>query len=191
MCEKIASFLRAFSSSSEEGKLFYFGFIATPLGEMIAVVDEEKLHVLEFCDLATLEERLKKLQKYKPVKMILGSNLIFERVGEELSAYFSGQTAKFSVECVLNGSDFECQSWKILMQIPAATTYSYAQQAKIMERPTAYRAVARANSQNKIAIIIPCHRVVGIDGQLTGYAGGIERKKWLLAHEKQYFSQGL
>jgi len=188
MLKKIEAFLGELSLEGKTENILRFDFIKTPLGEMLAIVDEEKLHLLEFCNLATLETRLRKLQSHTKARIIFGRNHLLESVEAELSAYFSGQNAQFSVDCAFHGSDFECRTWKILTEIPAATTYSYAQQAKILGQPTAYRAVARANSQNKIAIIIPCHRVVGADGHLTGYAGGIERKQWLLAHEKQYFS---
>jgi len=84
------------------------------------------------------------------------------------------------------GTEFQNEVWQCLQKIPYGETHSYQQQAEIIERPKAVRAVASANGHNRIAIVIPCHRVIGKDGSLTGYAGGLERKRWLLEHEKKH-----
>lgn len=104
----------------------------------------------------------------------------------ELGAYFGGHAASFSVPLAPRGTPFQRQVWDVLLTIPPGQTRSYAEVARLMGRPTAVRAVARANATNPIAIIIPCHRVIGSDGTLTGYAGGLDRKRWLLAHETRW-----
>ena len=102
---------------------------------------------------------------------------------KELDEYFLGQRKDFTVKLDTPGTDFQNSVWKALCDIPFATTASYQEQATRLNNPKAVRAVARANGMNRVAIVIPCHRVIGKDGSLTGYAGGLERKRWLLDHE--------
>ena len=101
----------------------------------------------------------------------------------QFAAYFAGELHTFDLPLSLHGTDFQCQVWRALAQIPYGQTRSYGQQAAGLGRPTAVRAVGAANGRNPLPIILPCHRVIGANGQLTGYAGGLERKCWLLAHE--------
>jgi len=181
----------------------YVQVMPTPLGDMLAICDDERLHLLEFCDLADLSKKIKKLQQkiradfhfipcsFTPSSSHVSSSPhvspICARVQSALAGYFAGRAASFSIPCALHGSDFSIAVWRALQQIPVGESWSYAKQAAFIGRPTACRAVARANSRNQIAVIIPCHRVIGSDGRLTGYAGGLARKEWLLAHEKRYF----
>jgi len=174
-------------AAAEGSKWLEAAFIATPLGDMLALADDSQLHMLEFCDLAALENRLKALQRRIKARIRFGACRIFEQIAQELAAYFAGRAAEFSVKCALHGSHFSQKVWHFLQKIPVGSTRSYKQQAESIGHPTAYRAVAHANSQNKIAIIVPCHRVIGVNGKLTGYAGGLERKQWLLDHESKYF----
>jgi len=102
----------------------------------------------------------------------------------ELEEYFAGKRKEFSVPLVTYGTPFQQSVWKVLQSIPYGTTNSYKHQAELLHKPTAVRAVANANGLNKVSIIIPCHRVIGEDGSLTGYGGGVWRKKWLLDFEK-------
>ena len=109
------------------------------------------------------------------------------RLGEarqQLEEYFSGSRAKFDVPLDLVGTEFQRRVWTALQDVDYGQTISYALLARIIQRPHAVRAVGSANGRNRIPIIIPCHRVIGSDGSLTGYSGGIERKRWLLAHER-------
>ncbi|GAA4496825.1 methylated-DNA--[protein]-cysteine S-methyltransferase [Pseudaeromonas paramecii] len=101
----------------------------------------------------------------------------------QFAAYFAGELHTFDLPLSLHGTDFQCQVWRALAQIPYGQTRSYGQQAADLGRPTAVRAVGAANGRNPLPIVLPCHRVIGANGQLTGYAGGLERKRWLLAHE--------
>ena len=106
----------------------------------------------------------------------------------ELDLYFNRQLMQFTVPVCLKGSDFRVNCWQALMAIPYGQTVSYRQQAEAIGRPRAYRAVGGANHHNPIAIIVPCHRVIGADGGLTGYGGGIEIKKYLLDLERETLS---
>ena len=108
------------------------------------------------------------------------------QAAEELESYFSGTLKNFETPLAYTGTDFQCGVWDALKTIPYGETFSYAKQAANMNKPKAVRAVANANRLNKIAIIIPCHRVIGSNGSLTGYAGGLDKKKWLLEHEARH-----
>jgi O-6-methylguanine DNA methyltransferase len=103
----------------------------------------------------------------------------------ELTEYFAGNRTQFSVPVDPSGSDFAQKAWAFLRQIPFGQTRSYGAQARAIAGPNAARAVGRANGSNPIAIVIPCHRVIGADGSLTGFSSGIERKRWLLDHERK------
>ena len=108
----------------------------------------------------------------------------FAQVASQLAAYFAGELTEFDLPLELNGTDFQRRVWEGLRQIPFGETWSYAQLAAKVGSPKACRAVGLANGRNPIGIIVPCHRVIGADGTLTGYGGGLERKAWLLEHER-------
>ncbi len=103
---------------------------------------------------------------------------------DQLNDYFAGKLKKFDLPLVLRGTDFQKQVWEELAKIPFAETTTYGEIAKRIRRPTASRAVGAANGQNRIAIVLPCHRVIGQNGKLTGFAGGLDKKKKLLAIEQ-------
>lgn len=102
---------------------------------------------------------------------------------QQLIAYFGGKLETFDLPIALTGTDFQCEVWTMLRHIPFGVTCSYAELADRIGRPKAVRAVGAANGQNPIPIIIPCHRVIGANGSLTGFGGGIKMKAWLLRHE--------
>ena len=104
---------------------------------------------------------------------------------QQLNEYFSGTRQHFSVKVDLHGTDFQVAAWKALAQVPYGQTWSYAQQAASIGRPTATRAIGAANGRNPVAVILPCHRIIGANGALTGFGGGISTKQWLLEHEKK------
>lgn len=108
----------------------------------------------------------------------------FESIVSQLDRYFAGEAVEFDVPLDLLGTAFQCEVWEALKSIPPGETRSYGELAKHVGRPKASRAVGAANGQNPIAIIVPCHRVIGKNGKLTGYAGGLEAKAWLLKHEQ-------
>lgn len=111
------------------------------------------------------------------------SDAAFHSVREQLAKYFAGERQHFDVPVKLAGTRFQLQVWQELLRIPFGTTITYAQLAQRVGNPTATRAVGNANGRNPISIIVPCHRVIGANGKLTGYAGGIDNKQWLLAWE--------
>lgn len=155
----------------------------TPLGPMFAAATERGLCLLEFTDRRMLETELRDLQKRLQTPIDYGSNAHTEQARRELAEYFAGSRTSFDVALDAPGTDFQQQVWNALLAIPFGETASYAEQAQRIGKPNAVRAVARANGMNRIAIVIPCHRVIGKDGSLTGYGGGLERKRWLLRHE--------
>jgi len=169
--------------NTKNQQLLYAEWIDTPLGAMLALADDTALHLLEFTDRRGLEAEVIKLRKQHNYAIVPGKNTITISIQKELRAYFDGTLTIFSTPIKLYGSAFQRSVLRALQAIPYGQTRSYKEQAEIVHKPTAIRAVARANGQNQLAIIVPCHRVIGADGSLTGYAGGLPRKKWLLEHE--------
>ena len=112
-----------------------------------------------------------------------------ERAAEQLAEYFAGERREFDVPLDLRGTDFQVEAWRALADVPYGETRSYGEQADAIGRPGAFRAVGAANGRNPIPVILPCHRIVGADGSLTGFAGGLDTKRWLLNHEQD--QQGL
>jgi AraC family transcriptional regulator of adaptative response/methylated-DNA-[protein]-cysteine methyltransferase len=185
------SFRKATSMSprdSREKKRLVFMRCATPLGPMMAVADDEGISLLEFSDRRKLESELTQLRKHFGATILPGANHHLAALQEQLEEYFAGTRTSFDVPLVPQGTDFQHLVWKTLRTIPYGKTRSYKEQAALIGRPSAVRAVAGANGDNRIAIIIPCHRVIGTDGQLTGYGGGLWRKQWLLDHERRHMS---
>lgn len=161
-------------------------YIDTPLGAMIALCDASHLHLLEFADRKALPTELRKMHGLARGRIGIGRLALMDQLETELEAYFSGQGANFTVPLAFHGSDFTKSVWRALMQIPAGATASYSTLARNIGRPSAVRAVARANGANQIALLVPCHRVIGADGSLTGYGGGLWRKQKLIEIERQY-----
>jgi AraC family transcriptional regulator of adaptative response/methylated-DNA-[protein]-cysteine methyltransferase len=150
---------------------------------MLAAPTSDALVFLEFTDEERLKRQMARLNRAAPVDLVPGSNAILEQTQMELAEYFAGTRRTFTMPLAPAGTDFQQRVWQILQQIPFGKTRSYGQQADLIGDRAATRAVARANGDNPIAIIIPCHRVIGADGKLTGYGGGLWRKQWLLDHE--------
>ena len=113
-----------------------------------------------------------------------GSSPVIERLESQLMEYFAGTRRVFEVEFDLVGTEFQTAAWLALAAIPFGETRTYSEQAERIGRPRAVRAVGAANGKNPVAIVLPCHRVIGVDGSLTGYAGGLERKRYLLELER-------
>lgn len=167
-----------------DARPLHFTRIDTPLGPMLAAAREEALCLLEFIDRRMLETQLARLGRRLGGSPVPAPNDVLHRTQAELDAYFAGTLRDFTVPLAPAGTDFQQSVWRVLRDIPYGTTRSYGEQAVALGRPTATRAVARANGDNPVAIIVPCHRVVGADGRLTGYGGGLWRKQWLLDHER-------
>ncbi len=171
------------ASKCRETKVVHLSRILTPLGPMLMGASADGVCLLEFADRRILESQVTRLSRKLNCVFLPGSNKIIQQLDEELKRYFAGTLRKFMTPLLLSGSNFQNKVWKMLVQIEYGKTRSYAEQARIIGSPNAVRAVARANGDNFISIVVPCHRVVGSDGSLTGYGGGLWRKKWLLEHE--------
>lgn len=154
--------------------------VATPLGTMMAGATGGRLVLLEFTDRRGMDGQMAALAKRTGRVAVAGHTSIHDVIERQLAEYFRGERRDFTVPIDLPGTDFQRAAWQALTAIPYGQTRSYAEQAVAAGRPQAVRAVARANGQNRIAIIVPCHRVIGADGQLTGYGGGLWRKRRLL-----------
>ena len=159
--------------------------VLTPLGPMIAGATGEALHVFEFSDRRRLEKQVERLRRRVGCALVPGRNEILESAEREIEAYFGGELQRFTVPLAAPGTDFQRLVWDELQRIPYGETRSYGDVARAIGRPSAVRAVARANGDNRLAIFIPCHRVVGSDGRLTGYGGGLWRKQRLLDLESR------
>ncbi|HEX7735901.1 MAG TPA: methylated-DNA--[protein]-cysteine S-methyltransferase [Ktedonobacteraceae bacterium] len=162
-------------------KTLFFDRIDTPIGAILIAVDGEQLCSLDFEDneqhiMASLQRR------YGEFTLVPTHNP--HGISERLSAYFAGDyNCLDSIPVNTGGTAFQQQVWLALRTIPPGTTMSYGELAAQLGRPTAYRAVGGTNALNPVAIVLPCHRVIGSNASLTGYAGGLERKQWLLQHE--------
>ncbi len=157
--------------------------IATPLGPMVAAADERALFLLEFADRRMLETQLRTLRRRLGCAFAPGTNAVLDRTARELAEYFAGDRLRFGVPVETPGTEFQNSVWDHLARIPGGETVTYGAVAKDLGRAAAVRAVARAVGDNRIAILVPCHRVVGSDGNLTGYGGGLWRKRRLLELE--------
>ena len=164
-------------------------WLDTPLGAMLLVADTQQLHLLDFIDRKAMPQALRRLLIYAQRKgqaLGFGRTPISEQGERELADYFAGQRAQFTLPLAYHGTEFSNRVWRALETIPAGETRSYKQLAEMIAQPSASRAVARANGANQISLVIPCHRVIGADGSLTGYGGGLWRKQQLLEIERAY-----
>ncbi len=158
---------------------------SSPIGSIIACATETGICFLGFSDQKGIEKHLDEIQKYFNAIILPGENVHLTKVKKEITEYFAGKRKTFSVPLDIVGTDFRKKVWTELLNIPYGITVSYKEQAMAINNLKAIRAVASANGANKIGIIIPCHRVIGSNGSLTGYAGGLHRKNWLLNFEKK------
>jgi AraC family transcriptional regulator of adaptative response/methylated-DNA-[protein]-cysteine methyltransferase len=158
--------------------------ILTPLGPMIAGATSDGICLLEFADRRMLETQLDRVRRWFGASPVPGSNHYIEKLKRELDSYFTRSLTEFTVPLLIKGTDFQVAAWNQLLKIPYGDTISYEQQAREMGRAGAQRAVGKANGDNRIAIVIPCHRVVRQNGDLCGYGGGLWRKQFLLDLER-------
>ena len=148
----------------------YMGYYKSPIGILEIVCDKESVLSCNFVD---KEEEIGQV------------NLILESAITQLDEYFKGERKEFDLKVALYGTEFQKNVWNGLLNIPYGTTVSYKDIAVSINNEKAVRAVGNANNKNKISIIVPCHRVIGKNGALTGYAGGLDKKQWLLDHENR------
>jgi O-6-methylguanine DNA methyltransferase len=158
--------------------------VETPIGEMDLLATDRGICLLEFDVRTDLDEEIENIRKEFDAVLHIGENRHTLELKKQLKEYFESKRKVFSVPTVLIGTDFQKKVWTELKKIPFGTTITYKEQSEKLGDVKAIRAVAKANGSNKIAIVIPCHRVLGSDGKLTGYAGGIDRKRFLLNLER-------
>jgi O-6-methylguanine DNA methyltransferase len=157
--------------------------IDTPLGPMLAGATAEGICLAEFTDRRMLPTQLETLRRRLRSPIVAGSHPHLDRLRSELTEYFDGTRRDFDLPLVAPGSAFQQRTWAELRRLAPGTTVSYEELAERVGRPHAQRAVGTANGANRIAVVIPCHRVVRKSGQTGNYGGGRWRKEWLLAHE--------
>ena len=158
--------------------------LVTPLGPMLVGATDDAICLLEFVDRRMLPSQVARIRRRLGAVFAPGRNAITDRLEHELRRYFDGDLVEFTTPTVLCGTDFQRSVWQALEEIPRGETRSYADLARRVGRPNAVRAVGRANGANALAIVVPCHRVVGADGRLVGYGGGLWRKRRLLELER-------
>lgn len=156
----------------------------TPLGPMLACATDKGVCLLEFTNRVKLEKELNELKVLLKAEIETGENNHLAQLNTELKEYFEGQRKVFSVSLDTPGNEFSQSVWRTLQEIPYGKTLTYKEQADKMNHPKAIRAIAATNGRNRLAIVIPCHRVIGSNGSMTGYAAGIDKKKWLLKFER-------
>jgi AraC family transcriptional regulator of adaptative response/methylated-DNA-[protein]-cysteine methyltransferase len=182
--EAFARLVGAAPSRAQDVSVLTARWLETPLGAMLALADDRGLHLLDFVDRRGLERALVMLQKRLHARVLPGEHSYLDQIERELRDYFDGTLKQFATPVVLTGSPFQQRVWTGLQAIPSGATRSYAELAKMIGQPSAVRAVGRANGDNRLSIIVPCHRVIGADGSLTGYGGGLPRKQKLLDLER-------
>jgi len=148
------------------------------------------LRLVEFAVEQRLEREIAQLREALGVVLVPGRNRHLAAAEAQLAEYFAGQRTRFELELAPVGTEFELRVWSELGRIPFAETRSYAEIAARIGRAGAQRAVGTANGRNRLALVIPCHRVIRGDGELSGYGGGVARKRWLLEHERRVHSPG-
>jgi AraC family transcriptional regulator of adaptative response/methylated-DNA-[protein]-cysteine methyltransferase len=189
--ESHSGFRQAFSravqappGAARGGDSIRLAWIETPLGPMVAGATGKALCLLEFSDRRMLEAQLATLSRRYRLPLFPGDSPLFERLRSQLGEYFAGQRRTFDLPLDFRGTEFQKRVWESLLRIPYGRTRGYAQLAAELGRPGAARAVGQANGLNRIAILVPCHRVVNAGGGLGGYGGGLWRKLRLLETEK-------
>ena len=181
------AFTRTFGNPpgrSRSAECIVTAWIESPLGPLLAGATSKGICLLEFTDRRMLDAQFTSLRKYFACAIVPGENHHIKQLKKELNEYFRGSLTKFKVALVYPGSPFQQRVWKELLRIPHGKTVSYEEIAHRIGSPTAQRAVGHANGLNRIAIVIPCHRVVNKNGELGGYGGGLHRKQKLLDLER-------
>jgi AraC family transcriptional regulator of adaptative response/methylated-DNA-[protein]-cysteine methyltransferase len=170
--------------SRETGDRVVITMVETPLGPLLAGATDQGINFLEYTDRRMLEHNLKTMRRRSGCAVVPGRHPLLEQLRGQLDEYFQGDRQSFTLPLAARGTPFQEKVWQQLCRIPHGKTISYDELAQKVGQPTAHRAVARANGMNCVAILIPCHRVIGKDGSLTGYGGGLWRKRLLLELER-------
>ncbi len=184
---ELQDILDASEPNEKHTNVIYIRQISTPLGPMFAGATEKGICLMEFADRKMLRTELKDLQRLLKAQILPGTNIYLEQAQKEMEEYFLGTRKTFDVQLDAPGTEFQKRVWAALLNIPYGKTVSYKHQATILNNLPAIRAVASANGHNRVSIIIPCHRVIGENGNLTGYGGGLPRKRWLINFENENY----
>lgn len=182
-CDALHQQLGQSPSSAKGQPVMRVAQIASPLGPIVVAADETAVHLVEFWDRRMLETQFAVLRRRLGAAFFPGRNSPIEQMERELDAYFAGKLRQFATPLAFPGSAHQCAVWQRLLRVPYGQTWTYGQLAARVGKPAAVRAVATAVGENRLAIVLPCHRIVGADGQLTGYGGGLWRKRFLLQLE--------
>lgn len=177
------------SSQSQKASVLKVAIFETPLGDIVSIFSPKGLCLLEFLDQASLPRKLKSVQAFYQSPFDWQMSEDQKQLQTALESYFKGQVKDFDVDIDWIGTDFQKAVWQVLTKIGYGQTISYKEEAAMLGNPGAIRAVGTANGQNKISIVVPCHRVIGHDGKLVGYGGGLARKRYLLDLESDEISQ--
>lgn len=178
--KRVNHILESDTSEQKHPNKIFFNRLLTPIGEIIFCYTDEQLHLLEFVDRRMLETELQLLKDKLKGFFVKKQSKFSDKVVKQMTEYFDKSRTSFSIDLGLIGTDFQKNVWDCLIDIPHGKTMGYKEQAGHLNNPSAVRAVASANGKNMIAIIVPCYRVIGSDGKMAGYGGGIERKKYLI-----------
>lgn len=173
------------TAPTERNEVIVIQRFTTPLGPMFVCATERGVCLLEFTDRRMLETEFRDLQRLLKAKIMFGENRHTRQAEKEIGEYFLGTRQAFSLQLDTPGSAFQREVWQGLCTIPYGETTHYQALSEQVNRPAAVRAVATANGANRVAIVVPCHRVIGKDGTMTGYGGGVARKEWLIKHEQK------
>ena len=184
-CEAIRKKTGASPTRGGTRKVLHVAQVASPLGPIMVAGDDDSVWLVEFWDRRMLETQFEGLEKRVGAVFFPGETKATRAMAEELESYFAGGLQKFETPIRFPGSEHQMAVWRALMEVPIGETWTYGELAAKVGKAKAVRSVARAVGENRFAIVIPCHRIVGADGKLTGYGGGIWRKRCLLRHEKE------
>ncbi len=176
------------TSSKTRAEPLKVAWHSTPLGAMLSVVSRSHLYMLEFTSRKSLDRGFDRLRAAYNCAVVPGRTPITEQIDTELDAYFAGKLRHFKTPITPTGTEFQNSVWEALQGIPYGGQQAYSDLAVTVGNKKAVRAVASSNARNGLALIIPCHRIIAKDGSLGGYAGGVEKKAWLLAHEAAHKS---
>jgi methylated-DNA-[protein]-cysteine S-methyltransferase len=160
--------------------------MSSPLGLLFLAQSERGLRHLDYMDRKSIKRMIAGHGGAASGDVWEASLLSLKPVVDQLEGYFCGALTQFDLKLELEGKEFQKNVWKALLRIPYGETRTYGEIAKAIDQPRAARAVGLANNQNPVAIVVPCHRVIGANGSMTGYGGGVQRKKWLLQHEARF-----
>ncbi len=158
----------------------------SPIGTLLLGVSENVLHFVEYADSSKSATKIQSILTFTNSSLVESFSPYHKEVIFQLNEYFTGERTVFLLLCSFIGTEFQKSVWKCLQTITYGKTLSYKEQSLQMNKPLAIRAIASTNAKNCINIVVPCHRVIGGNGSLTGYSGGLWRKRWLLDFESEY-----